>query len=948
MAILKTLILCTFFYLLSFTTALCQHAYWQQQVNYNIDVSLNDVNHSLDGFVKMEYINNSPDTLRFIWLHVWPNAFKNDRTAFSDQLLENGRTDFYFSNADKRGYINRLNFSVNGNTATMQDHPQHQDIIKVILPRPLLPGHSCNIETPFHVKLPSNFSRGGHNGQDYQITQWHPKPAVYDTKGWHEMPYLDEGEFYSEFGNYKVQITLPENYVVAATGNLQQQSEREWLLKRKTFTRTPTAKKTGEKKTPLMSTTPSAGATKTLNYIQNSVHDFAWFASKDFTVKTDELLLPSGKKISVYAYYYSQNETIWRNSLQLIKQAIITKSKWVGEYPYDIISVVEDERGDGGMEYPTITFLSNGGTEKMLDFVINHEVGHNWFYGILASNERQHPWMDEGMNTFYDSRYMQQYYGSSFDITESKAAFIKKRMPHDIMQTMLGAVIATKKDQPVETPSAAFSSNNYSSIAYTKAGSWMALLEKQLGKALFDSCIKTYYSQWQFKHPYPEDFKKTAEQVSGKNLDSLFSLLQKKGALEKRAVKKSIKLTSFFSLKDTEKYNYVFAAPAAGYNFYDKIMIGALLHNYTMPATKLQFAAAPLYAVASKSFNGIGKIAYSWFPGSNGARAEFSFAAASFNRDTYKDSTGTVNYMRFSKLVPAFKYIFAEKNSRNTVTKYMQFKTFLINETELFFDRDPVTQIETIAYPVKSRYVNQLQFVIENERALYPYSGILMAEQGDGFVRTSFTGNYFFNYGEKGGLNLRIFAGKFFYTADKTFLNQFATERYHLNMTGPRGNEDYTYSNYFAGRNEFEGLATQQLMIRDGGFKIGTDLLFDKVGKTDNWLAAANLTTDIPDKYNPLSVLPVKIPLKLFLDVGSSASTWRNNGGSTGRFVYDAGVQVPLFKGAINIYVPLLYSKVYRDYFTSYITEKKIAKKIGFSINFSSSFLRKALPFSGF
>ncbi len=932
---MKTFIAGAFFFFSSFTTAICQTGYWQQQVNYTIDVTLNDVKHTLDGFIKMEYVNNSPDTLQYIWLHVWPNAFKNDRTAFSDQLLENGRTDFYFSGNEKRGYINRLNFRVNNNAAATEDHSEHQDIIKLILPSPLLPNSNCKIETPFQIKLPEIFSRGGHTGQAYQITQWYPKPAVYDSKGWHTMPYLDEGEFYSEFGNYKVQITLPENYAVAATGNLQEHIEKEWLLSRKTFTRTLPEKKAGDKKVVVPSAPSSSAKTKTLHYFQNNVHDFAWFASKEFTVKNDTLQLPSGKTIDVYAYYYSQNEAVWRNSTQLVKQAILTKSKWLGEYPYDVATVVEDERGDGGMEYPTITFLSSGGTEKMLDFVINHEVGHNWFYGILASNERQHPWMDEGMNTFYDNRYMRQQYGSaSLEATDSKAVFIKKRMPDDIMQTFLHSVITVKKDQPIETPSEKFNSTNYNAVAYIKAGNWMTLLEKELGRELFDSCMKAYYTQWQFKHPYPENLKKTVEQVSGKNLDSLFNQLHKKGALENNTTKKDIRFTSFFSLKETDKHNYIFAAPAVGFNFYDKLMIGGLLHNYTLPSTRLQFVAAPLYAVKSKSLNGIGKISYSWSPGTNGARTELSLSAASFNADTYTDSTGTINYMRFSKFVPSLKYIFAEKNARSLLTKYIQWKTFLINETELLFERDPLTQVETISYPVKSRYVNQLQFVIENERVLYPYKGILLAEQGDGFVRTSFTGNYFFNYGEKGGLNLRLFAGKFFYTGDKTFLKQFETERYHLNMTGPRGNEDYTYSNYFAGRNEFEGLLTQQLMVRDGGFKIGTDLLFDKVGRSDNWLAAANLTSDIPDKYNPLSVLPVKIPLKLFLDVGASSTTW-NNSGSTGRFVYDAGLQVPLFKGMINIYIPLLYSKVYRDYFTSYITEKKFAKKIAFSFNIS-------------
>ncbi len=146
--------------------------------------------------------------------------------------MENGNTNFYFSGKEQKGYINRLDFKVNNITAEIEDHPQHIDIVKLILPSPLSPGQKIIITTPFHVKLPYNFSRGGHDGESYQVTQWYPKPAVYDRNGWHPMPYLDQGEFYSEFGNFDVKITVPENYVVAATGELQNAEEKEWLKKR--------------------------------------------------------------------------------------------------------------------------------------------------------------------------------------------------------------------------------------------------------------------------------------------------------------------------------------------------------------------------------------------------------------------------------------------------------------------------------------------------------------------------------------------------------------------------------------------------------------------------------------------------------------------------------------------------------------------------------------------
>jgi hypothetical protein len=252
---------------------------------------------------------------------------------------------------------------------------------------------------------------------------------------------------------------------------------------------------------------------------------------------------------------------------------------------------------------------------------------------------------------------------------------------------------------------------------------------------------------------------------------------------------------------------------------------------------------------------------------------------------------------------------------------------------------------------------------MENNRVLYPYRAALQAEQGKGFIRFNFTGSYFFNFEQGGGLNVRLFAGKFIYTGDQTFLTQYETDRYHLNMTGPKGDEDYTYSNYFIGRNDFKyavynnnfslmknitrGAPGQQIMERDGFFKVRTDLLSEKVGKTDNWLSAINFTTTIPRQVNPLELLPIKIPVKLFFDIGTYAEAWNKNTSSS-RFLYDAGIQLSLFKNTVNIYMPILYSKVYTDYFKSTIPEKRFLKNISFSIDLANSSLKKLIPLSVF
>ena len=163
---MKRIILLFVLFYCQLPTANCQVSpYWQQQVNFQIDVSLNDIDKTLDGYVRMNYTNHSPDTLSFIWIHCWANAFKNDRTAFTDQQLENGSTAFYFSDNDQRGYMNRLDFKVNGITAATTDHPLHQEIIKLMLPQPLLPNAAVKIETTLHVKLPYAFSQGDYKYQ---------------------------------------------------------------------------------------------------------------------------------------------------------------------------------------------------------------------------------------------------------------------------------------------------------------------------------------------------------------------------------------------------------------------------------------------------------------------------------------------------------------------------------------------------------------------------------------------------------------------------------------------------------------------------------------------------------------------------------------------------------------------------------------------------------------
>ncbi len=500
--------------------------YFQQEVNYTLDVKLNDIKNELLGFAKIEYLNNSPDSLREIYFHIWPNAYKNESTAMAKQLLEDGETEFYYSKQEERGLIESLQFKVNEIAATFRVDEVHIDIGKLILNTVLAPGEKINITTPFYVKLPSaKFSRLGNLNQSYMLTQWYPKPAVYDARGWHAMPYLNTGEFYSEFGNFEVSITLPKNYVVGATGYLQDSSELAWLSQKAIETEAIMRFQNAN-----LSFPDSDTSLKTLHYKASAVHDFALFADKRFHVLKNEIELPiSKRKISTWTYFTNAQPSYWKQGPELIKETILYYSNLLGEYPYDQVSIVDGTiAAGGGMEYPMITVIGNALSFFDFEYTVLHELGHNWFYGILASNERDYAWMDEGLNTYYNLRYMESKYPQTsfldgyIDDWYLRFAHLKK-YTHKA-QYVLGYLGNARKnlDQGCHTTSSAFTYSNYGNEVYSKTGFSFHYLAKFLGESTFDSIMKTYYETWKFKHPQPKDLRSIFEQGDTLKLNWFF------------------------------------------------------------------------------------------------------------------------------------------------------------------------------------------------------------------------------------------------------------------------------------------------------------------------------------------------------------------------------------------------------------------------------------------
>jgi hypothetical protein len=502
--------------------------YFQQQVNYKIHVTLNDKSHELSAFVTIEYINNSPDTLRYLFFHLWPNGYSANNTALARQLFSLKGKERLFNNPDLQGYIDSLDFKADNQSVQWNLMPGSPDICQIILNKPVRPSDTINITTPFHVRIPAGVtSRLGHIGESYQISQWYPKPAVYDRSGWHQMPYLDQGEFYSEFGSFDVSITLPANYTVGATGALQDELEIERLdkLAADTSWKTPA----GDVKDDFP---PSSEQVKTLRFTGAQIHDFAWFADKRFHVLKGKVTLPdSGREVTTWVMFTNQQAGLWKDALKYVNNALWYFSKWIGDYPYGSFTAVQSALTAGsGMEYPGITVIGLADNAYSLDDVITHEICHSWFYSALGSDERRYPFMDEGIASAYELRYMNEKYPGKklweiYFKNRKLPEFLQiDKMPASRIQELEWLFHARMNlEQPINMPATDYSAINYELIIYDKAAMGFNYLRVYLGDSIFDSVMHEYYRNWKSKHPQPDDLCDLFESQTGKDLTWFFS-----------------------------------------------------------------------------------------------------------------------------------------------------------------------------------------------------------------------------------------------------------------------------------------------------------------------------------------------------------------------------------------------------------------------------------------
>ena len=480
--------------------------YWQQEASYVIRATLDTGAQSIAGRETIHYVNHSPDSLGFVWVQIEQNIFaKNSVTYQLNQppLHFAGGAVFDFTGKGFAGGITIERFAAGGHELTRTGYGT---MMRVELPAPLAPGGTIDFDVAWHFPVPPY--GGGRMGRIgarlYEIGQWYPRMVVYDdVHGWNPLPYIGAGEFYLEYGDYDVTLTVPGGFVVAATGTVQNPAEVWSPTVRQ---RLDQAKAASERIQVITAAEASANGrrrtagTKTWHFAATHVRDFAWATSPDFRWDASAW---NGIQINTF---YRPSAAPWEEANRMARFTIQHFSETWGLYPWPQATTVEGLVE--GMEYPMITFVP--AIEKREDqfWVLMHEFGHEWFPMTVGSDERRYPWMDEGFNTFIDYGAAEAYFkGTVYGDTVRRELLTADRV----------SAVPGNEQPLIEKP---VEQRDLGWAAYQKPALMLTILRDHvLGRATFEGAMREYVRRWRFKHPQPADFFRTMANVSGQDLD---------------------------------------------------------------------------------------------------------------------------------------------------------------------------------------------------------------------------------------------------------------------------------------------------------------------------------------------------------------------------------------------------------------------------------------------
>lgn len=493
--------------------------YWQNRADYKLSAKLNETNNEIIGTATITYTNNSPDKMSFLWMYLDQNLFREGSRGNAVIPItgsRNGAQGEIFDGGHKIKSVKIITTIKGIATEKEAKYLINDTRMQVFLPQELKSrGGKVTVKIDFSFISPREGSDrmgvlGTKNGKIFSIAQWYPRMCVYDDiAGWNTNPYQGASEFYLEYGDFDLNITVPSNHFVVCSGELINTSEVYTVDQQKRLTQAKQSDKTvviRSKEEVLAAANATAGSHKTWHFKMKNSRDVSWASSAAFILDAARINLPSGKKslaISAYPIESAGNEA-WGRSTEMTKAVVENYSKRWFEYPYPAATNVAGIVG--GMEYPGIVFCDYKDKGKSLFDVIDHEFGHIWFPMIVGSNERLFAWMDEGFNTFINSLSAVDFNNGEFNEKPADMHILGQKYTHPDLETVMSSPDNMKEA-------------NIGTLCYSKPGAGLVMLREQvLGAERFDFAFRTYIERWAYKHPAPDDFFRTMENVAGEDL----------------------------------------------------------------------------------------------------------------------------------------------------------------------------------------------------------------------------------------------------------------------------------------------------------------------------------------------------------------------------------------------------------------------------------------------
>ena len=463
--------------------------YWQQHVDYKMEIDMNVETYQYKGKQTLVYTNNSPDALSRVFYHLYFNAFQpgSEMDVRSRSILDPDRRvkdRISKLNPSEIGYIKVNSLFQNGKALAYEIAGT---VLEVALNEPIQPGSTVTFTMDFDGQVPIQIRRSGRNSKEgiaLSMAQWYPKMAEYDFQGWHADPYIGR-EFHGVWGDFDVKLTIDKDYVVGGTGYLQNPNEIGHGYETKKI------KKNNKD-------------TNTWHFVAPNVHDFTWAADPDYI--HDTLQVPDGPMLHFFYQNDSKIKNNWKKLQSKTAELMQYYSENIGKYPYKQYSVIQG--GDGGMEYGMCTLITGGRNLGSLIGVTAHEMAHTWFQFLLATNESKHEWMDEGFTSYISGLAMNEIMGRH------------KTHPTEGAYKNYIKLALSGKEQPLTTHADRYEFNSaYGASAYSKGSVFLAQLGYVIGEENLKKTIKKYFDDFHFKHPTPNDIIRSAEKISGLELD---------------------------------------------------------------------------------------------------------------------------------------------------------------------------------------------------------------------------------------------------------------------------------------------------------------------------------------------------------------------------------------------------------------------------------------------